>query len=595
MSSYCLAFVAIIAVIGTIVVDDASGTFIATASVSSHTCSSKDSKTITGSLILSNVVLALLAAHKSSIASCFTSQLRLSSSLNIKAAVQVHGYEQLANGDCRVSYTCSGIGHHPSALTCLKAVPSTSVFKTTLGKCSHSSGTKVGVGGGLGIGLLGGGLLKGIVGGILNVGSSLTRGLLAAVTSHTCSSKDSKTITGSFIIIDVDLPLLIAQKDSIALCFTNQLRLSSSLNIKAIVQVHGFERITSGHCRVSYTCSGVGHHPSALTCLKAAPNTDEFKNTLRQCSRSVDEKVGASSELDESVDVNDHIYESTNGDAQTDVSGQFDDDDDQDIDEVDLTVDDSLNLDSSSTDGSVAAVTSHKCSSTDSKTITGSLIICNADKIALTSQKDSITSCFTNQLRLSSSLNVKAIVEVHGFEQLDNGDCRVSYKCSGVGHRPSALTCLKASPITNVFRTILGKCSRSSGGKIGVGGLLNVGSSLIDGLIAAVTSHKCSSTDSKTVTGSLIICNADKIALTAEKNSFESCFTSQLRLSSSLNTKATTQVHGFEQLANGDCRVSYSCSGVGHHPSALTCLKATPNTNAFKTILGKCSHSKGGH
>ncbi|CAF0856759.1 unnamed protein product [Adineta steineri] len=536
-----------------------------------------------------SVDFELLTAQKDSIVSCFTNQLRLSSSLNIKVTVQVQGIERLSNGDCRVSYKCSGVGHHPSALTCLKATPNTDVFRNILGKCSRSSGTKVGIGGGLGIGLRVGGGLLGAVGGLLNVGSSLIGGLIAAVTSHTCSSTGSQSITGSFIIVSVDLTLLTAHRDSIALCFTNQLRLSSSLNIRAVVQVQGFERLANGDCRVSYTCSGIGHHPSALTCLKGTPNTDEFKTILRTCSHSSGEKVETGFEVDRTADADVQIDGNADVDEQIGVSDQLDGDDDQAIDEIDLTVDDSLNIDSSSTDGSVTAVTSHKCSSEDSHTITGSLVICNADKIALTGQKDSIGSCFTNQLRLSSSLNIKAIVEVHEFEQLANGDCRVSYRCSGIGHRPLALTCLKASPITNVFRTILGKCSRSSGLK--VGGLLNVGSSLIGDLIAAVTSHTCLSKDSKTITGSLIISNADFALLTEQKGSIISCFTSQLRLSSSLNIKATVQVNGLEHINNGDCRVSYTCSGIGHHPSALTCLKGTPNTNAFKTILGKCSHS----
>ncbi|CAF4224017.1 unnamed protein product, partial [Adineta steineri] len=73
----------------------------------------------------------------------------------------------------------------------------------------------------------------------------------------------------------------------------------------------------------------------------------------------------------------------------------------------------------------------------------------------------------------------------------------------------------------------------------------------------------------------------------------ESCFTSQLQASSPLNNKATWKVQKCEKLANGDCQVSYTCSGVGHQPSAQTCLKATPNCDTFKTILGKCCHSQG--
>ncbi|CAF1201045.1 unnamed protein product [Adineta steineri] len=253
----------------------------------------------------------------------------------------------------------------------------------------------------------------------------------------------------------------------------------------------------------------------------------------------------------------------------------------------------------------IPTIASHSCSSTGPATITGSLCISKADFALLSTQKESFESCFTNQLRLSSSLNIGAIFQVHGFEQLANGDCQVSYGCSGVGHQPSALTCLKATPDCDDFKTILGKCCHSSGaigGGLGIGlqagggllgGLLNLGSSLIGGLLAAVSSHTCLATGPDAITGSLCISNADFELLSAQQDSFESCFTSQLQASSPLNNKATWKVQKCEKLANGDCQVSYTCSGVGHQPSAQTCLKATPNCDAFKTILGKCCHSHG--
>ncbi|CAF3822473.1 unnamed protein product [Adineta steineri] len=436
MSSYCFAFVAIIAVIGTIVVDDASGTLIPTCSVASHSCSSTDAQTITGSFIMINADFTLLTSQKASLISCFTNQLRLSSSLNIKVTVQVQAIDQLSNGDCRVSYKCSGVGHHPSALSCLKATPNCDAFKTILGKCFRSSGTKVGVG----LPILGG--LLGAVGGILKVGSGIVGGLLAAVTSHTCSSTGTQTIAGSFIIVSVDLTLVTAQKASIASCFTNQLRLSHSLNIKAIVEVQGIDHLDNGDCRVSYKCSGVGHHPSALSCLKATPNCDAFKTILGKCSRSSGTQVVENNNGDGQYGGN------SNGDGQYDGSnngdGQYDGSNNGDV----------------QGDGSVdVTVTSNTCTSTDSQTIEGSFDICNADLELLKAQKDSFESCCANQLRSSHSLNIKISVEVQEFEQLENGDCRVSYKCSGVGHHPSALSCLKTCPNTNPFRDILGKCS----------------------------------------------------------------------------------------------------------------------------------------
>ncbi|CAF0753401.1 unnamed protein product [Adineta steineri] len=86
----------------------------------------------------------------------------------------------------------------------------------------------------------------------------------------------------------------------------------------------------------------------------------------------------------------------------------------------------------------------------------------------------------------------------------------------------------------------------------------------------------------------------DLTLLTAQKDSFESCFTKQLQASSPSNNKATWKVQGIEHLANDECQVSYTCTGAGDQPTALTCLKATPDADEFKTILGKCSHSKGG-
>ncbi|CAF4228330.1 unnamed protein product, partial [Adineta steineri] len=114
------------------------------------------------------------------------------------------------------------------------------------------------------------------------------------------------------------------------------------------------------------------------------------------------------------------------------------------------------------------------------------------------------------------------------------------------------------------------------------------------GLKPAVTSHTCSSSDSDTINGCFNISNVDLTLLTAQKDSFESCFTKQLQASSPSNNKATWKVQGIEHLANDECQVSYTCTGAGDQPTALTCLKATPDADEFKTILGKCSHSKGG-
>ncbi|CAF0940926.1 unnamed protein product [Adineta steineri] len=99
---------------------------------------------------------------------------------------------------------------------------------------------------------------------------------------------------------------------------------------------------------------------------------------------------------------------------------------------------------------------------------------------------------------------------------------------------------------------------------------------------------KCPTADSDTMTSSITIPGVDLALLRAQKDSFESCFTSQLQLSSPSNIKASVEVHKIQQLDSGDCKISYRCSGVGDQPSAETCLGTIPNSDAFQTILAKC-------
>ncbi|CAF0947788.1 unnamed protein product [Adineta steineri] len=523
---------------------------IKTASVVSHNCVSTDVETINGSLVISNADLTLLTAHKDSFESCFANQLQASSPSNNKATWKVQGIEHLGNDECQVSYTCAGVGDQSTALTCLKATPNADEFKTILGKCSHSSDAKAGAGKNAGV----------------NGGSDadhqaagdnkriIIGGLIPVVTSHTCSSTDSDTINGCFNISHADLASLKEQQASFESCFTKQLQSSSPSNNKATWKVQGIEHLANDDCQVSYTCTGAGDQPSALTCLKATPDADEFKTILGKCSHSSGAKAGA-------------------GDNKRIIIG-----------------------------GLKPAVTSHTCSSTDSDTINGCFNISHADLASLNEQKESLESCFTKQLQSSSPSNNKATWKVQGIQHLDNHTCQVSYTCTGAGDQPSALTCLKATPDADEFKTILGKCSHSSGAKAGAGKNAGVSGGsdgnnkriIIGGLKPAVTSHTCSSSDSDTINGCFNISNVDLTLLTAQKDSFESCFTKQLQTSSPSNNKATWKVQGIEHLANDECQVSYTCTGAGDQPTALTCLKATPDADDFKTILGKCSHSKGG-
>ncbi|CAF0753354.1 unnamed protein product [Adineta steineri] len=383
----------------------------------------------------------------------------------------------------------------------------------------------------------------------------------ASVVSHNCVSTDVETINGSLVISNADLTLLTAQKDSFESCFANQLQSSSPSNNKATWKVQGIEHLGNDECQVSYTCAGVGDQSSALTCLKATPNADEFKTILGKCSHSSDAKAGAGKNAGVSGG-SDADHKAGTGDNKRIIIG-----------------------------GLIPAITSHTCSSSDSDTINGCFNISHADLASLKEQQASFESCFTKQLQASSPSNNNATWKVQGIEHLANDDCQVSYTCTGAGDQTSAVTCLKATPNADEFKTILGKCSHSSDAKVGTGDNKRI---IIGGLKPAVTSHTCSSSDSDTINGCFNISNVDLTLLTAQKDSFESCFTKQLQSSSPSNNKATWKVQGIEHLANDECQVSYTCTGAGDQPTALTCLKATPDADEFKTILGKCSHSKGG-
>jgi hypothetical protein len=116
---------------------------------------------------------------------------------------------------------------------------------------------------------------------------------------------------------------------------------------------------------------------------------------------------------------------------------------------------------SSTTSQKTASVQSHTCSSTDEKTVQGTITVKNADKTAVTTQKDTIQQTLTSHVQSSSSSNSKCAVNVHTVTQKDNGDVEVHYTCSGVQDHASCQDSLHTASKSEAIQTTVGKCSKS--------------------------------------------------------------------------------------------------------------------------------------
>jgi hypothetical protein len=246
--------------------------------------------------------------------------------------------------------------------------------------------------------------------------------------------------------------------------------------------------------------------------------------------------------------------------------------------------------------------------------VQGTIIVKNADQTALTTQKDTIANTLTTHVQSASPSNAKSQVTVDTITKKDNGDLEMAYTCSGVGDHTSCQDSLHTAAQSDAIKQTVGKCSQSDDQHLQTtqkpkaaaeAPATTPSTNKVEdkkpnqasqapantGKTASIASHTCSSTDSKTVQGTIIVKNCDKTALTTQKDTIANTLTSHVQSASPSNAKSQVTVDTITKKDNGDLEMAYTCSGVSDHTSCQNSLHTAAQSDAIKQTVGKCSQS----
>ena len=465
---------------------------------------------------------------------------------------------------------------------------------------------------------------------------------------------------------NTDLDALKGQHEAICKTLTSHVQRSAPTNNKCQVNIDQVKQLDNGDHEISYTCTGVNDHESAKSSLHAGCGSAELKQTVEKCSHSpitlpklpsllpilkpaIAKQLPIEQSNDKKGDAkpvgNKQPEPSTRGDQQTDQNqGQG----------------------SHLVDQTAATISLHTCSSLDSKTVQGKIVMKNADLDALKGQHEAICKTLTSHVQRSAPTNNKCQVNIDQVKQLDNGDHEISYTCTGVNDHESAKSSLHAGCGSAELKQTVLKCShspitlpklpsllpilkpadtkplpfgrpsdkkgddkpaeskkpeekkgddkpaetkkpeekkgddkpaenkqseQSTRGDQQTDSKQNPASPLTDDKAAAISQHTCSSLDSKTVQGKIVLKNADVSALKGQHESICQTLTSHVQRSAPSNGKCQVNINQVKELDNGDHEISYTCTGVNDHDSAKSSLHAGCESTELKQTVLKCSHT----
>ena len=128
------------------------------------------------------------------------------------------------------------------------------------------------------------------------------------------------------------------------------------------------------------------------------------------------------------------------------------------------------------------------------------------------------------------------------------------------------------APVTSANPTDSGATDANPAGNMNDGDMPGTGKK------PTIDSHACSSTDTDTVQGKIVVKNGDRDALEGKKREIATALASHLKASSASNANSEVIVDQVTQLANGDLEMAYTCSGVSDHDSAQNSLQAGANS-----------------
>jgi len=398
-------------------------------------------------------------------------------------------------------------------------------------------------------------------------------------------------------VTNADQTALKAQTSNIATTLTTHVQSSCTANSKAVVNVNAVTQSANGDLQVTYTCSGVSDHTTCQNSLDTAAKGAEIQQTVSKCSQSSNTNSGTTQKPTAAAATQKPTAAAATQKPETQAP----------ITAQKAAVTTQALVQSSTDNKNTPCVASHTCSSTDSKTVQGTITVTNADHTALTAQTNTIANALTAHVQSSCTANSQAVVNVNTVTKSANGDLQVAYTCSGVSDHTTCQNSLNTAVQSDTIKQTVGQCSKSDNTGSTASQKATTGqaappstqkppaqvlaTSSASKPTGSVTSHTCSSTDSKTVQGTITVAGCDQPTLASQTAAISAALTSQAQASHPLNSQCQVNVNTVTKAANGDLQVAYTCSGVSDHPSCLDSLHTACGSDAIKQSLSKCSQS----
>jgi hypothetical protein len=411
-------------------------------------------------------------------------------------------------------------------------------------------------------------------------------------------------------VTNADQTALKAQTSNIATTLTTHVQSSCTANSKAVVNVNAVTKSANGDLQVTYTCSGVSDHTTCQNSLDTAAKGTEIQQTVSKCSQSSNTNSGTIQKPTAAAAAAAATQKPTAAAATqkpTAAAATQKPETQAPITAQKAAVTIQALVQSSTDNKNTPCVASHTCSSTDSKTVQGTITVTNADHTALTAQTNTIANALTAHVQSSCTANSKAVVNVSAVTKSANGDLQVAYTCSGVSDHTTCQNSLNTAVQSDTIKQTVGQCSKSDNTGSTASQKATTGqaappstqkppaqalsTSSASKPTGSVTSHTCSSTDSKTVQGTITVAGCDQPTLASQTAAISSALTSQAQASHPLNSQCQVNVNTVTKAANGVLQVAYTCSGVSDHPSCLDSLHTACGSDAIKQSLSKCSQS----
>ena len=107
----------------------------------------------------------------------------------------------------------------------------------------------------------------------------------AKVASHSVVSKDSKSMTGTMLLSDVDKTSLTKNKEELSKTLTQKLQ-GDTKNGNSKVSVNDVRELSDGTLALDYECSGVSDHDTAKKTLNKVVQKDtDLKKTIEKSAK----------------------------------------------------------------------------------------------------------------------------------------------------------------------------------------------------------------------------------------------------------------------------------------------------------------------